>query len=99
MLPERLSTDLTSLNEGEDRPAVVVDMTMNGEGEIRSAEVYLATVHNHAKLAYPSVGAWLEGVGASAAEAEGGDRDSKRTCASRTPRRARSRSRGTGAAR
>jgi len=63
MLPERLSTDLTSLNEGEDRPAVVVDMTMNGEGGIHSADVYLATVRNRAKLAYPSVGAWLEGHG------------------------------------
>ena len=63
MLPERLSTDLTSLNEGEDRPAVVVDMTMNGDGDIQSADVYLATVCNRAKLAYPSVGAWLEGHG------------------------------------
>jgi exoribonuclease-2 len=36
-------------------------MTMNGDGEIRSADVYLATVHNRAKLAYPSVGSWLEG--------------------------------------
>jgi ribonuclease R len=63
MLPERLSTDLTSLNEGEDRPAVVVDMTMGEDGEIRRADVYLATVRNHAKLAYPSVGAWLEGEG------------------------------------
>jgi VacB/RNase II family 3'-5' exoribonuclease len=61
MLPEQLSTDLTSLNEGEDRQAVVVDMTMNGAGEIRNAEAYLATVHNKAKLAYPAVGAWLEG--------------------------------------
>jgi VacB/RNase II family 3'-5' exoribonuclease len=61
MLPERLSTDLTSLNEGEDRPAVVVEMTMNGDGDIRSADVYLATVRNRAKLAYPSVGVWLEG--------------------------------------
>jgi exoribonuclease-2 len=61
MLPERLSTDLTSLNEGEDRPAVVVDMTMNGDGGIQNADVYLAIVRNRAKLAYPSVGAWLEG--------------------------------------
>ena len=61
MLPERLSTDLTSLNEGVDRPAVVVDMTLGDDGEIRGADVYLALVHNHAKLAYGSVGAWLEG--------------------------------------
>jgi exoribonuclease-2 len=63
MLPERLSTDLTSLNEGEDRPAMVVDMTMGDDGEIGAVDVYLALVHNHAKLAYPSVGAWLDGEG------------------------------------
>jgi exoribonuclease-2 len=61
MLPERLSTDLTSLNEDEDRPAVVVDMTMGDDGAIRDVDVYLAMVRNRAKLAYPSVGAWLEG--------------------------------------
>lgn len=61
MLPERLSTDLTSLNEEADRPAVVVDMTMGDNGAIRNADVYLAMVRNRAKLAYPSVGAWLEG--------------------------------------
>jgi ribonuclease R len=63
MLPERLSTDLTSLAEGEDRPAVVVDMTVSSDGVVRGSEVYLALVRNQAKLAYPSVGAWLEGDG------------------------------------
>ena len=61
MLPERLSTDLTSLNEDVDRAAVVVDMTLTADGEIHSADVYLATVRNRAKLAYSSVGAWIEG--------------------------------------
>src|SRR5436190_20504680 len=61
MLPDRLSTDLTSLNDGEDRPAVVVDMTIADDGDTRVADVYLAVVHNRARLAYPSVGAWLQG--------------------------------------
>src|SRR6185503_4961825 len=32
MLPLELSTDRTSLNEGEDRAAIVVDMTLDGNG-------------------------------------------------------------------
>ncbi|HEY7190284.1 MAG TPA: RNB domain-containing ribonuclease [Vicinamibacterales bacterium] len=63
MLPERLSTDLTSLGQDADRPAVVVEMTIAADGSIRGSQVYLAVVRNHAKLAYLSVGAWLEGQG------------------------------------
>lgn len=63
MLPERLSTDLTSLADGQDRLAVAVDMTVEADGSISRSEVYRAFVHNHAKLAYPSVGDWLEGKG------------------------------------
>lgn len=63
MLPERLSTGLTSLNFQEDRPAIVIDMVVDGAGEIQSPDIYLAVVHNYAKLAYSSVGAWLEGTG------------------------------------
>ena len=65
MLPEQLSTDLTSLNPGVDRAAVVVDMTVSPDGEVTESDVYLATVHNHVQLAYPSVGAWLEGDAAA----------------------------------
>jgi exoribonuclease-2 len=65
MLPERLSTDLTSLAAGEDRQAIVVDMTISDDGVVRESDIYLAVVRNHAKLAYPSVGAWLEGEGPS----------------------------------
>ena len=61
MLPERLSTDLTSLAEGVDRAAVVVDMTVTADGAISAADVFLSVVRNRAKLAYPSVGAWLDG--------------------------------------
>jgi exoribonuclease-2 len=60
MLPERLSTDLTSLNFGVDRTAVVMDMTFAADGTLAESDVYQALVHNHAKLAYPSVAAWLE---------------------------------------
>jgi len=61
MLPERLSTDLTSLNYQEDRPAIVVEMMISDVGEIQSSDIYHAMVRNHAKLAYNNVAAWLEG--------------------------------------
>jgi VacB/RNase II family 3'-5' exoribonuclease len=63
MLPEKLSTDLTSLNYHEDRPAIVVEMVISDSGEMNSSDIYRALVRNHAKLAYNSVGAWLEGKG------------------------------------
>ena len=61
MLPERLSTDLTSLGQEEDRLAVVAELVVSDEGAVEGAEVYRATVRNHAKLAYDAVAAWLEG--------------------------------------
>jgi VacB/RNase II family 3'-5' exoribonuclease len=61
MLPERLSTDLTSLGEGEDRLALVIEMLVAADGSIQESQVYRALVHNHAKLAYRSVAAWLDG--------------------------------------
>ena len=63
MLPEQLSTDLTSLNEGEERVALVIDLVIETDGSPRSHEVYRALIVNRAKLAYDSLGAWLEGRG------------------------------------
>ena len=62
MLPEKLSTDLTSLAEDEDRLAVVIDMVVGDDGSIRKSDVYCAVVRNRAKLAYNAVAAWLDGI-------------------------------------
>ncbi len=61
MLPEKLSTDLTSLNENEERIALIIDMTVDSGGTVKSGDVYRAKVHNRAQLAYNSVGMWLQG--------------------------------------
>lgn len=63
MLPEKLSTNLTSLGEGDERLAVVVDMAVDEAGEVTASTVYRAVVRNHAKLAYNAVAAWLDGAG------------------------------------
>jgi len=63
MIPEKLSTDFTSLNYGTDRLAVVIEMVIAEDGSLQTSEIYGATVRNHAKLAYNSVAAWLEGNG------------------------------------
>jgi exoribonuclease-2 len=63
MLPEELSTDRTSLNPGEDRPACVVDITVAGDGSVGGFELYRAVVRNHAKLTYEGVSGWLDGHG------------------------------------
>ena len=63
MLPERLSTDLTSLNFGQERLSIVVEMVINTDGTLQDSDIYRARVTNHAKLAYNSVAAWLDGSG------------------------------------
>ena len=63
MLPEKLSTNLTSLAAGQDRLAVVVEMVVEEDGSVSRSEIYRAFVHNWAKLAYNAVGAWIEGHG------------------------------------
>ena len=63
MLPEILSTDLTSLNEEQERVSIVVDLVFEKEGGLAKSDLYRARVRNRAKLAYGSVAAWLAGTG------------------------------------
>ncbi len=63
MLPERISTDVTSLNFEEDRLAVVVEMGIGADGALEDSSIYRAWVRNHARLAYNNLAAWLEGHG------------------------------------
>lgn len=63
MLPEKLSTDFSSLNYASDRLAIVIEMVLAGDGSLRSSDLYRAVVRNRAKLAYNSVAGWLVGSG------------------------------------
>jgi exoribonuclease-2 len=69
MLPERLSTDLTSLSETGDRAAIVIEMTVAVDGSVgpsgTGGSIYPARVRNHAQLTYNGVGPWLEGHGSA----------------------------------
>src|SRR5258707_9666979 len=63
MLPEQLSTDMTSLVGGTDRDSIVTEMIVASDGTVKSSDVFPALLHNYAKLSYEAVGAWLEDKG------------------------------------
>ncbi|MFZ2097397.1 MAG: RNB domain-containing ribonuclease [Anaerolineales bacterium] len=63
MLPEAISTDITSLNFNEERLALVIEMVIGADGSLQDSDICHAWVRNHAKLAYNSLAAWLEGNG------------------------------------
>ena len=68
MLPEELSTGVTSLLENQDRLSVVIEFVVDAAGNLKSPDVYRALVRNQAQLQYNSVGAWLEGTSAPPAK-------------------------------
>ena len=63
MLPERLSTDLTSLGPDVERLALVMEMSVGADGVVGASDIYRALVVNKAKLAYDGLAAWLDGTG------------------------------------
>jgi len=63
MLPEKLSTDLTSLNQDVDRLSIVIEYVVNADGTLGDSNVFRALVRNKAKLAYDAVDAWRDGRG------------------------------------
>jgi VacB/RNase II family 3'-5' exoribonuclease len=68
MLPEPLCTDQTSLLENQDRPAMIVEFIVDGDGHVTGADIYPAAVRNRAQLQYNSLGAWLQGTAAAPAK-------------------------------
>jgi VacB/RNase II family 3'-5' exoribonuclease len=70
MLPEKLSSGLTSLGFEAERLAVVIEMVVAGDGSLQSSDLYEAKVRNRAKLAYNSLAGWLDGKGAKPQEIE-----------------------------
>lgn len=71
MLPEELSTGLTSLNVSEDRPAIVVEFVVSADGQITSSQITRAVVRNKGQLTYNDVGPWLEGTAEASAKVTG----------------------------
>lgn len=63
MLPQELSEGITSLNENQDRAAVVAEMCVDAQGTASDGKIYRALVRNRAQLTYNGVGAWLEDSG------------------------------------
>jgi len=68
MLPEELSTGVTSLLENQDLLSVVIEFVVDSAGNLKSQDVYRALVRNRAQLQYNSIGEWLEGKAAAPAK-------------------------------
>lgn len=66
--PQELSEGITSLNEDEERAAIVIEYCVDEAGLVSDGKAYRALVRNRAQLAYPSIGAWFEGHGSAPAK-------------------------------
>ncbi len=72
MLPEQLSTGVTSLLENEDRLAIVTEYTVR-DGHIVASDIYRALVRNKFQLTYSGVGPWLEGKASAPDKVQGSE--------------------------
>jgi exoribonuclease-2 len=63
MLPEKLSTDLTSLGPAVDRLSLIIEFLVRKDGSLGESGVGRALVRNDSKLTYNAVAAWLDGQG------------------------------------
>ena len=72
MLPERISNDLCSLREHEDRPAIAVRMVFGADGTKRRHSFHRVLMRSHAKLAYEEAQTAFDGKAGGVA-AEHGD--------------------------
>ncbi|KAB1077875.1 ribonuclease R [Methylobacterium soli] len=61
MLPERISNDLCSLREGEDRPALAVRLIIGPDGIKKRHSIHRVMMRSRAKLAYAQAQAAIDG--------------------------------------
>lgn len=61
MLPERISNDLCSLRENEDRPALAVRMRVTAKGRKIGHSFHRVMMRSHAKLAYQQAQSAIDG--------------------------------------
>lgn len=61
MLPERISNDLCSLKEGENRPSLAVRMVFDSEGHKKRHSFHRIVFRSAAKLSYQQVQAAIDG--------------------------------------
>jgi len=85
MLPDERSHDLTSLNPGEDRHAIVVEFSVDAAGQVRDGEIFRAQVHNRAQLAYDAVSEWLVAHGDPPPAADERAPSNSSPCRTRSP--------------
>jgi len=71
MLPEKLSTDMTSLVRDSDRSSVVIEVVVANDGTVKASDIYRAKIRNYAKLSYEGVGNWLDSNGEVPTEVAG----------------------------